>query len=139
MTTKTALRNALAFSAMIAAAAVCAQGTPATAPDLGKHTANPATANAGAAHDMSKHGMDMQGSSASMDMHKVMMQHDMSGMKMTGDTDRDFASMMIMHHEQGIRMMDIEIKQGKNAALKAMATRMKAQQTKEIAELKKYR
>jgi uncharacterized protein (DUF305 family) len=40
---------------------------------------------------------------------------------LNGDTDRDFAAMMIVHHESGVWMMDIEPRHGQNPALKAMA------------------
>jgi uncharacterized protein (DUF305 family) len=151
MSTRPVLAAAIALSALLAAGAVPAQDAPATAPDLGKHTAHAAAAPAAPSHDMpmrdkdmkDMHDMkgmhDMHGDSPSMDMHRAMMQHDMGAMKMTGDADRDFAAMMAMHHEQGIRMMEIEIAKGKNPALKAMAQKMKAQQAKEIAELKRYR
>jgi uncharacterized protein (DUF305 family) len=144
MSSHPAFAVAIALSALLAAGTASAQSTATTAPDLGKHTAHPAAA----AQEAPMKGMDMKGmhdmagmhgDSASMDMHRAMMQHDMGTMKMTGDADRDFAAMMVMHHEQGIRMMDIEISKGKNPALKAMAQKMKAQQAKEIGELKRYR
>ena len=63
------------------------------------------------------------------------MKHDM---KMSGDVDRDFAAMMIMHHQQAIDMADVEIKHGKHPELKAMAQKMKDQQKTEQEELKKH-
>lgn len=84
-----------------------------------------------------KHKGDHEGTPSAQFHHIMMggMKHDM---KMSGDTDRDFASMMIMHHQQAIDMADIEIKHGKNAELKAMAQRMRDQQKKEQDELRKH-
>jgi len=88
-------------------------------------------------HDMSKmQGHDMKGQSAgSMELHKSMMAGMKMPMKMTGNVDKDFASMMIMHHQQAVKMADIEINHGKSAALKAMARKMKAAQQAEITQL----
>ena len=88
-------------------------------------------------HDMKS--MDMKGHSAgSMEMHKIMMSGMKMPMKMTGNVDKDFASMMIMHHQQAIKMADVQIKQGSNAKLKAMASKMKAAQQAEIKQLSPY-
>lgn len=76
-------------------------------------------------------------SSPSMQMHHAMM--DMHGMKMTGDVDRDFAAMMIVHHKQAIRMAEVEIAKGSNAELKAMAERMRKMQVEEIKQLEKFK
>jgi uncharacterized protein (DUF305 family) len=61
----------------------------------------------------------------------------MHGMKTTGDTDHDFASMMISHHEQAIAMSKAELKHGKNAATQKTAREIIAASEKDIAELKK--
>jgi uncharacterized protein (DUF305 family) len=42
-----------------------------------------------------------------------------------------------MHHEEGIKMIDQFSPRLTNAELKQMATKMKADQTKEIAELRR--
>jgi len=80
----------------------------------------------------------MNHSNASMQMHSAM---DSSKMKMpmTGNLDRDFAAMMIMHHEQAIKMADIEIAHGTNAELKAMAMKMRKDQSAEIKKLKRFK
>ena len=70
-------------------------------------------------------------------MHKVMsagMQH-MQSMKMTGDTDKDFAMMMRMHHQQALDMAKAEVEHGKSPDLKAMAQKIIKDQTQEIAKL----
>ena len=56
-------------------------------------------------HDM---GKQMQGSPSQM-MYVSMekMSHNMSNMKMTGNTDQDFAMMMAEHHQGAIEMAQI--------------------------------
>lgn len=83
---------------------------------------------------------DHQGSHGGKDLHGAMMSgmESMHSMKMTGDVDRDYAAMMIKHHENAIAMNKVLLEQGKNAELKAMAEKMTATQTKEIQELKRY-
>ncbi|MDQ3056720.1 MAG: DUF305 domain-containing protein [Pseudomonadota bacterium] len=65
-------------------------------------------------HDMSKmQGHDMKGQSAgSMELHKAMMAGMKMPMKMSGNVDKDFATMMTMHHQQAVKMSDIYIKHG---------------------------
>ena len=46
------------------------------------------------------------------------MKANMSGMQMTGSTDKDFAIMMIPHHESAIKMAKAELSHGMNAQLK---------------------
>jgi uncharacterized protein (DUF305 family) len=74
----------------------------------------------------------------SMMMHGAMGCGEGANMRMSGDVDKDFATMMIMHHQQAIRMADIEIANGKNAELKAMAKKMRESQLAEIEKLKKH-
>jgi uncharacterized protein (DUF305 family) len=73
---------------------------------------------------------------ASDEMHMAMMEP-MPEMQASGDVDKDFATMMAAHHDMAIKMVDVELKSGKNAELKAMAQKMKEDQTKEKAELLK--
>ena len=85
-------------------------------------------------HDMK--AMDMKGPSAgSMEMHKIMMSGMQMPMKMNGNVDKDFALMMSMHHQQAIKMVDVLIKNGSNAELKALARKMKAAQKAEIKQM----
>lgn len=78
-----------------------------------------------------------QGRSPSATMHQIMMTP-MQSMKMSGDTDRDFAMMMYEHHGTALKMAEVEVKYGKNAKLKALAKKMIVQQQKERQELLKY-
>lgn len=62
----------------------------------------------------------------------------MKGMAMTGNTDKDFAMMMIPHHETAVTMAEDEISHGKNLALKKMAQKIIEDQTKEIKDLQDW-
>ena len=70
-------------------------------------------------------------------MHKGMMSgmQQMQGMKLTGDTDKDFAMMMKMHHQQALDMAKAQVAHGKSPEMKAMAEKIIKDQTKEIAQL----
>ena len=76
--------------------------------------------------------------SSEMHMTMVAMNDAMSKAKMTGDTDKDFAAMMLIHHEGAIDMAELEVKHGKNAELKAMAQKMIDMQKAEQVELRKH-
>jgi uncharacterized protein (DUF305 family) len=56
----------------------------------------------------------------------------MNTMQMTGDPDKDFVRMMIPHHESAVTMAKDELMYGKNSKIKAMAKKMRADQSKEI-------
>lgn len=51
--------------------------------------------------------------------------------------DRQFREHVIMHHEQATKLVDQSLPRLTNAELKQMAEKMKADQTREIAELRK--
>jgi uncharacterized protein (DUF305 family) len=72
-----------------------------------------------------------------MAAHKKMMD-DMMAMKSTGDPDKDFAMMMVPHHQGAIDMAEVELKYGKDPALKKMAQEIIDAQRKEIEEFKKW-
>ncbi|MCI1189838.1 DUF305 domain-containing protein [Hymenobacter sp. DH14] len=59
----------------------------------------------------------------------------MSAMKMKGNTDHDFTHMMLEHHKGAVAMADIELRDGKDATMKQMAEKIKADQQKEIGEM----
>ena len=85
---------------------------------------------------MDMKGMDMKG----MDMKGMMKDNNdkMSSMKMTGNTDVDFAMMMRIHHLGAIDMAQAELRDGKNPQMKKMAKAIIAAQKKEIAEFDKF-
>ena len=70
---------------------------------------------------------------AVQEIMKEMMQQ-MNHMEMTCDPDIDFAAMMIMHHDAGIKMADAELQFGHEAEAKELA-----QKTKEGNEESKQR
>ena len=80
---------------------------------------------------MAGHGMAGQ---AMMDANQKMMTA-MQGMQPSGDPDRDFALMMIPHHQGAIDMAKVELEHGMDPGLKAMAEKIIADQEREIAEL----
>ena len=51
--------------------------------------------------------------------------------------DRQFHEQVIMHHEEAIKMVDQFLPRLTNPELKQMAKKMKADQTRQIAELRK--
>jgi hypothetical protein len=56
--------------------------------------------------------------------------------KPTGDIDRDFAEMMIPHHQGAIEMAEAEIRYGKNEQLKRIAQEIIVDQQQEIAAMR---
>jgi uncharacterized protein (DUF305 family) len=88
------------------------------------------TVGAGYAQDM--------GYQKEMEMaHKKMME-DMMAMKSTGNPDKDFAMMMIPHHQGAIDMAEVELKYGKDPTLEKMAQKIIDAQKKEISAFKKW-
>jgi uncharacterized protein (DUF305 family) len=62
----------------------------------------------------------------------------MRQMKPTGDTDKDFARMMKMHHQQALEMAKVEVQHGKSPELEAMAQKIIKEQRKEIEKLDRW-
>lgn len=75
-----------------------------------------------------------------MDMKAMMKDNNdkMASMKMTGDPDVDFATMMKMHHQGAITMAEAELKMGHEAQMKKMAKDIIAAQKKEIAQFENF-
>ena len=107
----------------IASAAAQAQTAPAMAPS--------ASMPMGQMH---------KGAAGSHDMKASMMMgmDGMQKMAMTGDTDKDFAMMMKMHHQQALNMAEMELANGKSAEMKTMAKQIIVAQKKEIAQFDKW-
>lgn len=74
------------------------------------------------------------------EMEKSMsaMMDKMKSMQMSGNVDKDFANMMVSHHEDGISMSEMELKNGMNSKLKQMAQKGITDQQKEISEFKAW-
>ncbi len=85
-------------------------------------------------------GQMQKGMTVSHDMKASMMMgmDGMQKMTMTGDTDKDFAMMMKMHHQQAVNMAEMELANGKSPEMKTMAKQIIAAQKKEIAQFDKW-
>ena len=85
-------------------------------------------------------GQMNRGAGGPHDMKASMMMgmEGMQKMKMSGDTDKDFAMMMKMHHQQALNMAEMQLANGKSAEMKTMATQIIAGQKKEIAQFDKW-
>ncbi len=79
-----------------------------------------------AGHAGGEHNELMQAMNTMMDK--------MTGMKMTGDADKDFVSMMIPHHQSAVDMAENEISHGKHVEMKKFAQKVIDSQSKEIKE-----
>lgn len=62
----------------------------------------------------------------------------MKSMPMSGNVDKDFASMMASHHEDGMVMQKLEVKNGMADKLKQMAKKGITEHQKEISEFKNW-
>ena len=113
---------------------------PLTALCLVSATAQAQTSPAPGASASMPQGHMQQGTSGSEEMKQAMMSgmDSMQKMPITGDTDKDFAMMMKMHHQQGVDMANIELSQGKSPAMKAMARQIIAAQMKEITRFDQW-
>ena len=85
-------------------------------------------------------GMQAKGMPVPGDMRSSMMgmMKNMESMKMTGDSDRDFAMMMKVHHQGAIDMAQMELQNGKDTKMRAMAKRIIDAQKKEIKEFEQW-
>lgn len=54
----------------------------------------------------------------------------------TGDPDRDFAAMMIPHHQGAIEMAEIQLRFGRDERLRRLAQGIIVEQTQEIAVMR---
>jgi uncharacterized protein (DUF305 family) len=90
-------------------------------------------------HDMS-HATPPPSGSAGDELMAGMrkMDHDMAAAPMTGDTDRDFAEMMIPHHQGAVEMARAELEYGKDPALRHLATQIVIAQKREIALMRRW-
>jgi uncharacterized protein (DUF305 family) len=73
-------------------------------------------------------------------MHKstAQMHHAMTSAPMTGDPDRDFARMMIPHHQGAIAMAEAVLEEGHDPVIRKMAQEIVENQQQEIKQLKAW-
>ena len=88
-------------------------------------------------------GMTMPGKPATPTAENSMsamdkMAKDMAAVPMTGDADRDFAGMMIPHHQGAIDMAKYELAHGKDPEMLKLARDVVAAQEREIAGMKAW-
>ena len=85
-------------------------------------------------------GQMQKGAAGSHDMKASMMMgmDGMQKMTMSGDTDKDFAMMMKMHHRQALTMAEMELAHGKSPEMKDMAKQIIMAQKREIAQFDKW-
>lgn len=84
---------------------------------------------------------DNPGSDGSQELHESMKgsMEKMRSMKMSGDTDADFVSMMIEHHRQAIAMSRTAVEHGSSANVKAKAREIIEVSEKDIGALEKLK
>jgi uncharacterized protein (DUF305 family) len=122
-------------SGLFVAAVILATATAAAA----QTSPAPSTGSMGMG-GMSMNGMKMDGAKgdtfeAAMQKAMAQMDKDMNA-SMTGDPDKDFASMMIPHHQGAIDMAEAELRFGKDQRLRKLAREIIAAQKREIAVMR---
>ena len=117
----------------LASASVQAQTAPAMAPS--------ASMPMGQMHKGQMHmGQMHKDAAGSHDMKSSMMKgmDGMQKMTMSGDTDKDFAMMMKMHHQQAVEMAEMQLANGKSTEMKTMAQQIIKDQKNEIVQFDKW-
>lgn len=82
------------------------------------------------------HGAAGGSDQAYMDAHQKMMGSMQA--QPTGDADRDFATMMIPHHQGAVDMARVQLRYGKDPELRRMAQKIVGDQEREIAEFRAW-
>ncbi|GAB3241415.1 hypothetical protein GCM10027346_36860 [Hymenobacter seoulensis] len=111
-------------------------GSTATTPTEMPATDTVATGDmAGMDHSAMGHdGAAAAGASPQLGAMNAMMQK-MHATKPQGNTDHDFAHHMLEHHKGAVVMADIQLRDGKDATMRQMAEKIKADQLQEITAL----
>lgn len=76
---------------------------------------------------------DMKAFSEAMDRSMARMHEGMAAAKPTGDPDRDFATMMIPHHQGAVEMAEVQLRFGRDERLRRLAQGIIVEQRQEIA------
>jgi uncharacterized protein (DUF305 family) len=84
-------------------------------------------------------GMAVRGSEAAAAYRKAL-QTMMGGMTVTstGNTDRDFALQMTLHHEAAVEMAKAELQYGSDSQMRSLAEGIVAAQEREIGEMREW-
>lgn len=80
----------------------------------------------------------MEHGKGELEKHMNDMMNTTQSMKTSGDVDKDFATMMMNHHEHGIAMAAMEVKNGMSEELKKMAQKSINDQEKDVKEFKTW-
>lgn len=113
----------------------CESNKPAETTSAAPVVADTTGGMAGMDHmDHSKMGMTGAATTGMMAAMNTMMQR-MDAAKPVGNTDYDFARMMLAHHQGAVEMSALELKEGKDATLRAMAQKISTDQQQEIQAL----
>ncbi|PJJ54943.1 DUF305 domain-containing protein [Hymenobacter chitinivorans] len=91
--------------------------------------------SAGSMAGMDHSGMSHDANASGMMAVMTSMMKNMESFKPAGNTDHDFAHMMMAHHQGAVDMSALELKEGKDATLRAMAQKISDDQQKEIKDL----
>jgi uncharacterized protein (DUF305 family) len=86
-------------------------------------------------------GSGLPAASASTQAYKdvdARMMQQMDAVPYTGDADKDFVAHMIPHHQGAIDMAQVELKYGKDPAMRRLAQDIVMAQRNEIALMKKW-
>ena len=132
------MKNTLLLSATLATALLSACGDNKTATESTTATTEMAPMSDSTKMDgMSSAGETGSAATGSLTGAMAKMMQQMNANKVIGNTDHDFSHLMIAHHQGGIDMSEIELRDGQDATLKAMAQKTIADQKKEQADLDK--
>lgn len=83
---------------------------------------------------------DPQSGAGSAELHQAMQKgaSEMQSMPMTGEVDHDFVTAMRKHHQDGIEMAQIELRNGKDPEAKKFAQTIIDTQKKDIAKFDRW-
>jgi Cu/Ag efflux protein CusF len=79
-----------------------------------------------------------RGAAAAFERVREVMNERFRGMKLTGDPDRDFAALLIAHHEDLIFLARTQLEYGGDRQLRQLAQTILDEQQKQIAEVKEW-
>ncbi|MBT2559291.1 DUF305 domain-containing protein [Hymenobacter sp. ISL-91] len=134
-------KSAFFLAALCSGSLLVASCNSDKAADSTATTTETTTAEGTASGDMAgmDHSAGATGSAAAGDSPQLVamneMMQKMHASKPKGNTDHDFAHHMLEHHKGAVVMADIQLRDGKDATMRQMAEKIKADQQKEIAEL----